>query len=71
VSCLLTATGNFTTFDALSGIGKQRAVETELNVRCAPDDPYARLDNGLVHEFSHTIHKFAVPYVAGDWWNKV
>ena len=69
--CAITCYEPGAKYDALSGIGKVRGVETELNVLCLADDPYEGLDNGLVHEFSHTIHKYGIPYINGDWWNKV
>ena len=70
-ACSDTCTSDGRKYDELAGLGGIRATCVDDNYMCTDDDPYGHTDNILVHEFSHTIHQYALPHVPGDWWDKV
>lgn len=59
-SCQQTCTFDGRKYQDIAGVGGQRAVILDDNVLCTANDPYNNRENILAHEFTHTIHQFAL-----------
>ncbi|CAC5377631.1 unnamed protein product [Mytilus coruscus] len=59
-SCSNTCSSDGRKYSSLAGSGGQFATIIDDNLLCDSADPYGQTFNVLVHEFSHTIHRYAV-----------
>ncbi|XP_064596450.1 uncharacterized protein LOC135463061 [Liolophura sinensis] len=59
-SCQKTCGFDGRKYETLAGVGGKRAVILDDNILCDRSDPYHRTNNILIHEFTHTVHNYAL-----------